>query len=532
MESLAPLARNDFCIHRGMVTDALAPLDYAIIVAYFAIVAIIGVWVARRVSTEQDLFLAGRSLGAGLIGLSLFASNVSSTTLIGLAGQAYDAGISVANYEWIASLVLVFTAVFVVPRYLGARVATVPEFLGLRFDQRTRYYFSAMSIVISIVVDTAGSLYAAALVLQIFFPAYSIWEISLAMALVTGVYTAAGGLKADVYTDALQTVVLLAGSILLAGYVFAEFDFSWSAVTAAVPADKLSLIRPLDDPALPWLGTLIGLPVLGIYFWSMNQFIVQRVLGARSVQAGRDGATLAALLKLAPLFIMVLPGVLAARLYPDIERADLVFPTLLTELLPVGAVGVVMAGLMAALMSSIDSTLNSASTLLTLDFIQPRYRGLTHRQLLWIGRLTTIGFMFLSASWAPLIESFPGLFAYLQQVLSYIVPPFVAIFLLGLFWRRLGRSAAFWTLPLGHALCLACFLLERAEILRLHFTIMAGLLTAACALLAAGLSLLEVPPMPAPQLEPPGPRLPWWRDHRWHAAAIVALTAAIVVGFW
>jgi SSS family solute:Na+ symporter len=517
-----------------MVTDLLEPLDYAIIGAYFAVTLLIGAWVARRVATEQDLFLAGRSLGAGLIGLSLFASNISSTTMIGLAGQAYESGISVANYEWMASLVLVFTAIFVVPRYLHARVSTIPEFLGRRFDQRTRYYFSAMSIVISIVVDTAGSLYAAAIVLQVYFPSLSIWQICLLMSLITGSYTAAGGLKADVYTDALQTVVLLIGSIAMAAAVFAKFDFSWSAMEAAVRPEQLSLIRPLSDPALPWLGTLIGLPVLGIYFWTMNQFIVQRVLGARSVSAGQYGALLAAALKLTPLFIMVLPGVLAGRLLPDIGRSDLVFPTLLRELLPAGLAGLVIAGLMAALMSSIDSTLNSASTLLTLDFVQPRRRDLTHRQLLWIGRGTTLAFMLLASAWAPLIQYFPGLFSYLQQMLSYIVPPFVAIFLVGLFWRGLGRSAAFWTLPIGHGICLASFLLERAGVLRLHFTIMAGLLTAVCAALCVLLSFAIGKEEGGERLAPPPVETPgvWWRDTRWQGAAVAALTLTVVVSFW
>ena len=242
---------------------ALHTLDYWVLAVYFAIVIAVCARVSRRSPDSDELFLAGRTLGVGVVGLSLFASNISSTTLIGLPGAAWQSGIAVANYEWMAALVLVLTAVFVAPVLLGNRLTTIPELLERRFDARLRKYLSAVSIFLSIVLDTAGSLFAGALVLQVFFPALPLGGTIAALALFAGVYTAAGGLRAVVYTDVLQSVVLLLGSAFLAVLVFAEFDYSWAAVKAAVPADHLSLIRPLDDPDLPWLGTLIGLPVLG-----------------------------------------------------------------------------------------------------------------------------------------------------------------------------------------------------------------------------------------------------------------------------
>ena len=398
----------------------LHALDYAVLGLYVLVLLVICWRVSRRSPDADELFLAGRTLGAGVVGLSLFASNISSTTLIGLPGAAWSSGIAVANYEWMAALVLLFSALFVVPVLLGNRVTTVPELLERRFDARLRKYLSAVSVFLSIVLDTAGSLFAGALVLQVFFPVLPLAPTIAVLALFAGLYTAAGGLRAVVYTDALQSVVLLVGSAVLATVVFAQFDYSWAAVVASVPEGHMSLIRPLDDPELPWLGTMIGLPVLGFYYWTMNQYVSQRLLGARSVEAAGRGALLAAALKLLPLFLMVLPGAMAVALLPDLQRGDEVFPRLVGEYAPVGLAGLILAGLLAAIMSSVDSALNSASTLITVDFIQPRRPGLDARALARLGRIITLGLMVLAAVWAPMIDRFPGLFAYLQQTFAYV----------------------------------------------------------------------------------------------------------------
>ncbi len=352
---------------------SLSTVDLVIVVLYFLVVFAIGFRMARRTHSAEDLFLAGRRLGWLPIGLSLFASNISSTTMIGLTGAAYTWGIAVANYEWMAAPILVVFALFLVPLYLNARIGTVPEFLEYRYDRHVRRYFSLLTIVANIVVDTAGTLFAGAIVLTVFMPGLDLFTAALLLAVIAGLYTAAGGLAAVVYTDVLQAVILLAGSSVVAVLAFAQLDFSWAQLVAQTPPSHLSLMLPLADENLPWLGTLVGVPILGFYFWCTNQFIVQRVLGARSIAHARRGALFAGLLKLPVLFLMVLPGVMASVFMPGLEQGDQVFPALISTLLPPGLAGLVLAALVAALMSSIDSTLNSAAALVTLDFVKPMW---------------------------------------------------------------------------------------------------------------------------------------------------------------
>jgi SSS family solute:Na+ symporter len=524
-----------------MTDISLAPLDIGIIIGYFIVIIVIGIVVARKTDTGEDLFLAGRSLGWGVIGFSLFASNISSTTLIGLTGQAYQTGISVSNYEWMAAIVLVFMAIFFIPFYIRSKIDTIPEFLERRFDVRSRKYFSVITIFLSIIVDTAGGLYAGAIVVNVFFPEIDIIYTILALGIFAGLYTAAGGLKAVVYTDVLQAIILIFGSSMIAYLMFAEFDFSWSAAIASVPDGNLSMIRPIDDSALPWLGTLIGVPILGFYYWGTNQYIVQRVLGAKDIKNARWGALLGGLLKLPVLFIMVIPGVFAFSIFPNLTDPDMVFPTMVANMLPVGITGIVLAGLIAAIMSSIDSTLNSASTLITMDFIKPKNPNLTAEETGKIGRWTTIVLMAVACTWAPLIEQFDGIFQYIQEAFAYIVPPVVAIFILGMFWRRGNRHAAFWTLVGGHSLSAFIFVLVQMDIVTIHFTITAGLLTFICLIIFAVTSILGEEPDPkqtddvifkAKDIRPEEPDTPLLKDYRFHSVVVLILTAALIISFW
>lgn len=513
----------------------LADLDYAIVALYLLIVVVLCVRVTRRSPDLDELFLTGRSLGPAVIGLSLFASNISSTTLIGLPGAAWEHGISVANYEWMAALVLLFSAIFVAPLFIGQRLTTVPELLERRFDTRLRNYLSGTSLFLSVVLDTAGSLYAGALVLMLFIPGLELVPTCAALALFAGLYTTAGGLRAVAYTDVLQAVVLLVGSLVLSILVFAQFDFSWSQVTARLEPDHLSLIRPLDDPALPWLGTLIGLPILGFYYWTMNQYVAQRLLGARSVEAAGRGALLAAALKLLPLFLMVLPGAMAAALFSDLERADTVFPRMIAEFAPPGLAGLMLAALLAAIMSSVDSTLNSASTLLMVDFVQPRRPGLSPQQLALWGRYSTLILMCLAALWAPAIDHFPGLFAYLQQAFAYVTPPLVAVFALALCSRRIGSRAAWRGVLAGHLLSAALFGAAQLGWHQLHFSIVAGLLFAFSLLAILACQVLPGADQPsAAQLastaQGQGERLS--KGVRIGAMLLTLATAALVLAFW
>ncbi len=511
---------------------ALHAVDYAVLIGYLVVITLIGWRVTRRSPDADDLFLAGRSLGWGVVGLSLFASNISSTTLIGLPGAAWQSGISVANYEWMAGLVLIFSAFFILPKLLRARVTTVPEWLERRFDGRLRKYLSGVSIFLSIVLDTAGSLYAGALVLMLFIPGLTLGWTCAAMAIFAGLYTAAGGLRAVVYTDVLQTVVLLVGSAILCALVLGEFDYSWSRITTALDAERLSLIRPIDDPALPWLGTLIGLPVLGFYYWTMNQYVAQRLLGARDVETATRGALLAAALKLLPLFLMVIPGALAAVLFTDLERADTVFPRLIAEYAPVGLSGLILAGLMAAIMSSVDSALNSASTLISVDFVRARRPQISPTQLARLGRIMTLSLMALAAVWAPMIDQFPGLFDYLQQGFAYVTPPLVAVFLLGRFWPGLTASAALRAVVSGHVISVLWFVATQAGWLSLHFTIVAGVLTLLSASAAVVWQACMPPAVAATAVSQVSGDPPQHRGLQRLAWGLVALTAIMVIAFW
>ena len=520
---------------------SLSGIDLGVIAAYFVVVLFIGFWVARKTKDDEDLFLAGRKLGWAPIGFSLFASNISSTTLIGLAGAAYTWGIAVSNYEWMAAIILVIFVLFFVPFYIKSRISTVPEFLEKRFDRRSRVYFSGLTLVANVVVDTAGSLFAGAMVLKVFFPELNILLACIVLAVVAGLYTAAGGLAAVVYTDVIQAVILLIGCCVLSYLTFAEVNFDWARVTAATSPEKLSLMLPLDDPNLPWLGTMVGVPILGFYFWCTNQFIVQRVLGARNTDHARWGALLAGLLKLPVLFIMVLPGTIAVIIVPNLPRGDMVFPTLVTRLLPTGLLGLVMAGLVAAIMSSIDSTLNSASALVTLDFIKPRFPRLTPKQTALVGRIAIGVFMVLAALFAPVIGSFKGLFHYLQTALAFLVPPVVVLFVGGLFWKRANATGALAALAGTHLVSAVLFGLHMAKIFTLHFTLIAGVLFAAGGVLFVTASLVTKPP-DAKQIAEvtysrkmaagDGPPRPFFLDYRVLSVGLLLLTAALVIWFW
>ena len=521
------------------MSDVLQPLDLALIALYLVGIVWKGIHVGRKHRTAEDFFLAGRNVVWPLIGVSLFASNISSTTLVGLAGDAYATGISVFNYEWMAAVVLVFAGVFFLPQLLRSGVTTLPEFLGRRYDAVARRYFTGLTLFLNIVVDTAGSLYAGALMLRLLFPALSMTEIVVGLTIVSGLYTTVGGLTAVIHTDAVQTVLLLIGSIFIAVTALMRVG-GWGELTAAIDPAMLSLVRPADDPGVPWPGLLVGVPLLGFYFWCTNQFMAQRFLAARDLTHARRGALLAGFLKLPVLFLMVLPGTAAIILFPNLDNPDLVYPTLMVELLPVGLLGLVIAGFLAALMSQIDSTLNSAATLVTMDIVKPRRPEWDQAKLLRAGRVATLGFMVLAALWAPQISRFSSLFKYLQAVLSYTVPPVLALYLLGLFWRRANARGARWCLVGGVTAGAALFLSNQVlGWTSLHFLYVAPLLTVLSATLHVSGSLVGPPP-PAAATEGlvwagldkdlDGERR-WYARFGWQATALLVLTTVLVIAF-
>ena len=519
----------------------IATIDLVIVGLYFIIVLGIGVVIARRTETGDDLFLGGRSFGWGLIGLSLFASNISSTTLIGLSGAAYSTGIVQSVYEWMSGIPLIVAAVVFVPLYLRSQITTIPEFLGKRFDRRSQVFFSAITIFISIVVDTAGGLYAGALVLQTFFPNLVLWQTTLVLAVVAGVYTAFGGLKAVVYTDAMQALILIIGCSVLTFNLYGQLDFSWNQVVAAAPEDFLSVVRPIDDTTIPWPGLLLGVPILGFWYWATNQYIVQRVLGAKDIRHARWGVLLGGFLKIIPLFIMVIPGTMAISLFPGLDNADAVFPTAVLSVLPVGLVGLVLAGLISAIMSSVDSTLNSASTLIVIDFIKPAQPSITPKRTAYYGRVATFVLMAVAAIWAPLIAEFGGLWSYMQQVFAVVVPPIAVIFLVGVFYRRGNGHGAFWTLMLGTLLGTVTFMLSQFGWWDIHYTITIGIMVAMSAVIFVAVSNSTAPP-PAEKVaqytfrpEMAADRVGgvlWYQDYRLYAAFLLVTIGWVLVVFW
>jgi SSS family solute:Na+ symporter len=470
-------------------------IDWIIILFYFAFIIWRGIGYAKEHENAEDYFLASRSLTWPLIGLSLYASNISSSSLIGMAASGYETGFSVFSYEWMAAVVLIIFAIFFLPFYLRSKIYTLPEFLEKRFDSRSRYYFSALTVLTNIGVDTAATLYAGALVVQLIFPSAELWQTILILAILSGLYTIAGGLKAVVYTDAVQAVLLISGSVLLTILAFVKIG-SWEAVKAVTPAQHFHIIQPHNDAFLPWPGLISGVFLLGFYFWATNQFIVQRALGAKNLRHGQWGAIFAGFLKVStPLFIMIVPGLMARVLYPDIEKANLVFPMLMFDLLPKGLLGLVLAGLIAAMMSSIDSALNSASTLVTMDFVKKLRPQTTSVQLMWIGRAATFVFMLAAAAWAPQIDKFPTLWQYLQSALSYIVPPIVALFFMGVFWKRANAHGAVAAIIAG--IVSAAFFLgfnDAKWMPPIHFLYIAAIIFALSCLAVFAVSLLTAPP--------------------------------------
>ena len=527
-----------------MIDASLHTIDIIIIVCYFSFIVFIGLYVSRKHKNAEDYFLAKRKMIWPVIGLSLIASNISSTTFVGLAGEAYNTGIAVFNYEWMASVVLAFYAIFLLPFVLRSQVFTMPEYLERRYDGRARLYFAGLTLFLNIVVDTAGTLYAGALIVKMIYPELPIFTIVAFIAIIAGIYTVAGGLIAVMITDSFQAILLFIGAIIIAVTAYNKIG-GWDAVTAIVNPEMLSLVRPLDHPGVPWLGLVTGVPLLGFYFWCTNQFMAQRILAAKNIDHGRWGALFAGLLKLPILFIMVLPGTMAIVLYPNLERPDMVFPTLMFDMLPTGLLGIVLAGFLAALMGQLTSTVNSASTLATMDFIRKIKPGLTGRQLMITGRFVTVIFMILAVVWAPQIANFPSLFQYLQAILSYTVPPVVCMFLVGIFWKRATAQGAFYCLVVGLAAGIVLFLANVVfEAINLHFLYVAPILFLVSTLVLI-LGSLKTKPM-AEEIVSPFTWTKeffdeetkelryktWYENYRILSILLLIVTFALVIKFW
>ncbi len=514
-------------------------IDFSVIGLYLIFVLVLGVWVGRGERDATDYFLAGRGLPWYLIGLSFFASNMSGASFVGLIGASYAEGMVVFNYEWTATLVLIVFALVMLPAFLRCRLFTVPEYLELRFDRRARWVYALFTLLALLFIDMAGALYAGGIVISTLFPSLSLWQTTAGLALLAGLYTLFGGLKAVVVTDAVQAVLIILGAALILVFGLRAAG-GWEALLAAVGPARERLFRPADDAFLPWPG-VFGVLLLGFYYWTMNQYFVQRALAARSLEEGRKGALFGGLLKLPNVLLMVVPGMIALALYPDLDNPDRAFPMLAFDLLPAGLRGLVLTALIAAIMSSLDSAMNAGASLLTMDFVRPLRPDWSGARLLVIGRISTGLFMVIAALYAPLIEGFGSLFAYFQSTLAYLVPAVVAVFLGGLLSRRLPREAGTPALLGGLLLGLVLFLAKEVTGLwaglglpAVHFTYMALLLFVVTAVVLVQAGLRRGAPPPADSLFRRldlslGASGRWLSDYRGQAAGLAVLLAVLLV---
>jgi solute:Na+ symporter, SSS family len=472
----------------------LSAIDFIVMAVYLTAIVCWGFGHTSRASSE-GYFLGGRGMTWVIVGLSMFSTLVSSSALVGWAGDAYSTGISVFNYGLAgAVLPIVFFLVFFLPFYLKNKIYTLPEFLEGRFDARSRTYLSVLTVISYTFADLSITLYAGALMLHLFFPALNFAIIIWGLALLGASYTIVGGLSAVMWVELVQAIVLMGGSAAVTFTAFAKAG-GWNAVMHAAPPGHLSLIRPADDPSVPWPALFISLPLLGFYYWGLSQVMVQRTLSARNIDHGRWGNLFAGGLNFVVFFLMVLPGIAGRVLYPDLGKGDQIYPKLVFEMLPSGLRGLVLIGFIAAMTSVLTSTLNSVQTLLTMDIFRKLRPGMSSRQQVIAGSLSGLVIIIIAASWSPHIQRFDSMVKYFQQLLSYMCPPVVAVFLCGLFWKKATATGAFTGLIAG--LVIACGLLVGARHTALagwNFLYVAPVLFALSLAIIVLVSLFTTPP--------------------------------------
>jgi SSS family solute:Na+ symporter len=428
----------------------LAWFDVVAFVLFIAFVIGVSLYASRKEDTGEDYFLAGRRLTWWLIGFSLIASNISTEHFVGQAGRGFEIGLAIASYEWMAAVTLVIVAFFFLPHFLRSGIYTMPEFLEYRFDVTTRTIMATFMMLAYVLVALATVLYSGALALEAVFgidTIVGIWGIGM----LAGLYTVYGGLKAVVWSDLIQGIALILGGLLVTvlgfqavGGVGAFFELG---------QDKLHTVLPWNHAEMPWVAVFIGgLWIPNLFYWGMNQFITQRTLGARSLKEGQRGIVLAATLKLVIPFIIVFPGIMAAELYGNtITNPDQAYPVMIREILPVGLTGIMFAALFGAVMSSLDSMLNSAATIFTVDIYQRHVRkgAAAPAQLVKTGRVATATLVVIGCLWAPLVARAGSVFEYIQMFWGFISPGIVASFFFGLFWKKAPPMAASGAMLLG-----------------------------------------------------------------------------------
>ena len=505
----------------------LGTLDWAIIAIYFLILLGIVYWTSRRNESTDDYFLAGRNVGWFAIGASLFASNIGSEHIVGLAGAGASTGMTMAHWELHAWVMIMLGWIFV-PFYYTSGVSTMPEFLERRFGATTRWILSLVSLAAYVLTKVSVTVYAGAIVFKTLLPETfgspdnAFWIGAFATVILTGLYTVFGGLRAVLYTDSVQAIVLLIGSAMIT-WIGLDKLGGWSELQSFAANDvaKYALWRPLNDPGFPWLGILMASPIIGIWYWCTDQYIVQRTLAARNLRTARRGTLWGGFLKIWPVMIFLVPGLIGAALHergvieiPVNENGEIigdqVFATMVATMLPVGLRGLVVGGMLAALMSSLSSLFNSSASLFTLDVYKKVKPQATEQQLVTVGRIATLTIVVLGMLWIPIMHRLAGnegLYKYLQSVQGYLAPPITAVFLLGLFYARTNSAGAIAGLAIGFILGMGKLTIETfygsskltqptglAFIGDINFTYMSGILFAIVVGLVLAVSHLTAAP--------------------------------------
>jgi len=468
----------------------MSPIDWLAIALYFGLLLGVAWWVvSKSKDTASDYFLAGRNLGWWVIGASIFASNIGSEHIVGLAGSGAKNGVAMAHYELHAWCLLVLAWVFV-PFYMRSQVFTMPEFLERRFSTGSRYILSIVSIVTFILSKIAVGIFAGGVVFGTLLPELQIqigghvidsfWIGSIAVILLTGLYTAIGGMRAVAYNDAVQVIVLIGGSALLTFYGLHKLG-GWHELRTLCGSDMFNLWKPLIpkdmkgtwapvktsteiawyfNDQFPWLGMAICAPVIGLWYWCTDQYIVQRALGAPNQKVAREGSIFAAFLKLFPVYLFIIPGLICYALVkknaiPEMTAEFMAkgsqgaFPMMVQYLLPPGLRGIVVAGLLSALMGSLAGVFNACSTLFTVDIYEKLRPKATQRELVHMGRVATGVMVLIAIMWIPVVRGANSLYGYLQSVQGYLAPPIFVVFFLGVFWKRLNAQGCFWSMVAG-----------------------------------------------------------------------------------
>lgn len=477
----------------------MTSLDWVFIGGYFALLLGLAWWVILKgKDTADDYFLAGRNLGWFVVGASIFASNIGSEHLVGLAGSGATSGVALAHYELHAWCLLVLGWVLI-PFYMRSMVYTMPEFLERRFSPTARWVLSIISLVAYVLTKIAVGIFAGGIVFGTLLPEFSLqiggltldsfWVGSVAVVVLTGLYTVLGGMRAVAYTEAAQTIILILGSVLITFYGLAALG-GWDELRAVLGSEMFNLWKPIIPEGVtgtwapvketgriawyfngnyPWVGMLFCAPIIGMWYWCTDQYIVQRAISAHSEREARRGTIFAAFLKLLPVFIFIIPGMIGLALAKSgkaqtmtqiidangnaiADKAQAVYPLMVQSVLPAGVRGIVVAGLLAALMSSLAGVFNASSTLFTMDLYQKFRPKATQHQLVWMGRAATIVMVLIGLSWIPVIRGARGLYDYLQGVQGYLAPPIFVVFFFGIFMKRLNAKGCLSALVVGFIL--------------------------------------------------------------------------------